>query len=407
MLYFSYKHEIMHQYIHQQEWEFLQIKVPKINLASTLAVETVFGQMHALHGGKTFADIYVEGQSQLWYSLELISLGGKVSFVLRIPKKMRDLVEAAFYSQYPQAEITEIEDYMKNFSYDPENSDVEIFGTELKVVDDEVIPLKTYKDFEHQAAEETVIDPLSNLFESLMKVKEHEFVGIQLLIRPVDDDEWKPRGEMIVKKMIGEDVPHDVKFSDVLMSPINKAANFSFKDSLLGGGHGHGEASEKSQKNDWMSLTDTQKTRVGLIESKIGKPGYKTKIRILYIAPKAQYDPTKRNMFFGAFRNLGSAMTNKLKPDTKHWTGVDYMFSKDFEGPYLEYVLKQRKRKMFKGYKDRDFLIGIGGQIFNTEELATLYHFPITAKDATVATAIEKTESKKYQPPVDLPIAED
>ncbi len=80
---------------------------------------------------------------------------------------MVDVVEAAFYSQYPQCEISEIEDYMANFNYDPENpGDYEMFGSEWRLKESDVIPIKTYKDFEHPAAEETIVDPLSLMFEN-------------------------------------------------------------------------------------------------------------------------------------------------------------------------------------------------------------------------------------------------
>src|ERR1700722_19447865 len=106
ILYKLYYFEIYHQWHHSLEWSYLQIKVPKENLTSTLAVESIFSQMHALHSSLTFANKYVEGKDQLWYSLEIISLGGKISYVIRTPKKAKDLVEASVYAQYPDAEIT-------------------------------------------------------------------------------------------------------------------------------------------------------------------------------------------------------------------------------------------------------------------------------------------------------------
>jgi hypothetical protein len=405
MLFKLYMGEIQHQYTHSQEWVFLNIKVPKENLLSTLAVESIFAQMHALHSSITFAGKYVEGKDQLWFSLEIVSLGGKISFVIRTPKKARDLVEAAFYAQYPTAEIAPISDYMENINYDPETSEFDIWGTEWKILEDEVIPIKTYKDFEHQAAEVKIIDPLNAQFEALAKMAPHEFYGIQIIIQPLADPEWKPRGENKVKELIGEKVEHDVKISDILLAPVNAFAEFSFKSLLAGGGHGHGEANEKNQRNDWMSLTDAQKQRVALIEQKIGKPGYKTKIRHLYVAPKEKFDGTKKSIIIGAYRPLGSAMTNQFKPDTKKtWTSPEYKISPTLEQPYLEHETKRRKKLMFKGYKDRDIHLGNPMFILNTEEIATLYHFPIS--ETGVAAPVEKTESKKSAPPVNLPVLE-
>lgn len=406
ILFQMYMGEINHQWAHSQEWIFLNIKVPKENLTSTLAVEAVFSQMHALHSGITFAGKYVEGKDQLWYSLEIVSLGGKISFIIRTPKKMRDLVEASFYAQYPEAEISEVADYMENIHYDPEHSDFNMWGTEWKLLEDPLIPIKTYKDFEHMAAEEKIIDPLAPHFEALAKMQPWEFYGVQIIIQPLADGDWKPQGENKVKALTGEDVPHETSFSDFLMAPINAVAHFSYKDTLLGGGGHGGHGDENKPKNNWQFMTEAAKERVGLVERKIGKPGYKTKIRHLYIAPKDKFDGAKKSVVIGSYRPLGSAMTNQFKPDTKKtWTSVEYNISPELEKPYIEYEEKRRKALMFRGYKDRDIHLGNPMFIMNTEEIATLYHFPITIKPAA-GSGVERVESKKSQAPINLPVVE-
>ncbi len=406
ILWHVYYHEIQHQYVHQQEWVFLQIKVPKENMVSTLAVEQIFNQLHVLHGGKTFIDLYAEGQIQLWYSLEIVSFGGKISFIIRTPKKVKDVVEAAFYSQYPQAEISEIEDYMANFNYDPENpGDYEFFGMEWKLDENEVLPIKTYKDFEHPAAEETIVDPLSLMYENLAKIAPYEFMAFQIIIQPLADEEWHFKGINKIKELIGEEAHHEASFLGFLMSPFEKFSKFNYSETLFGGAHGHG-ANENKPKNNWMSMTETEKERVSLIEKKIGKPGYKTKIRTLYIAPKDKFDNNKRALMPGPYRALGSINSNKLKPDTNTWTGIDPMYSKTLEQFYLERALKKRKKFMMKGYKNREIHIGRPMFVLNVEELATLYHFPITTKTTLAPSSVEKTESKRSQPPANLPISE-
>lgn len=413
MLYKLYRGEIEHQFIHDQKWVFLNIKVPKNNMTSTLAVESIFVQMHALHAGLTFPQIYMEGHTQLWYSLEIVSMGGKTSFILRVPQKMQNVVEAAFYANYPDAEITEVADYMENFKYDPEdeNNKYDIWGTEWKIEGDYAIPIKTYKDFEHPTAEEKIIDPLSGIFESMSKMEPHEFFGIQIIIQPVKDEDWKPHGENVIKKLTGEEVPHEVKFSDIILWPLNAFAKFSFKDAILGGGHGHGHGHEESAnkpKNNWMSMTEMEKERVSLVERKIGKAGYKTKMRTLYIAPKDKFDSTKRSMIVGGLRVFGSIMTNKIKPDTKRtWTRAEYKISPTLEKPFLDMEINKKKRYIFKGYKGRDIHLGLPMFIMNVEEIATLYHFPITTEARPMIASVEQTLSKKSQPPSNLPVAEE
>jgi len=407
MLWRMYYLEIEHQYINSQEWVFLNIKVPRENMVSTLAVETIFSQMHALHVGKTFAEKYIEGHIQLWYSLEIVSMGGKISFLIRIPARMKDTVESAFYAHYPQAEISETTDYMENFHYDPERLEgYEIFGSEWKLAEPDVIPIKTYKDFEHIAAEESIIDPLANFFEGMAKIQPYEFTAFQIIIQPLSDEEWKPRADRVVKELTGEELPHKASFIDFFLKPFEWFAGFSYKETLIGGSHAHTE--ENKPKNNWLTMTELQKERVNLVERKASKVGYKTKIRMLYIVPVEKFDNSRKGLMSGLYRSLGSVMTNKLKPDMRGtWTGVDAVFSKTLEKPYLDWLLNTKRREFFKGFKQRNIHIGSPMFVLNTEEIATLYHFPITTKTTMAPSAIEKTESKKAQPPVNLPVADE
>jgi hypothetical protein len=406
ILWRMYYLEIEHQYVHSQEWVFLSFRVPKENMVSTMAVETIFSQMHALHVGKTFPEKYIEGQIQLWYSLEIISMGGKISFIMRIPERMRDTVESAFYAHYPQAEISEVDDYMKNFEYDPEKpGDYDIFGTEWLLVENDVIPIRTYKDFEHPAAFNKIVDPLANFFEGMAKIKPYEFVGFQIIIQPIADEEWHPRGQLKIKELIGEEEPHKLSFLSFFLKPFEAFAKFSYKESLLGHHTNHEE--EEPKRSNWLGMTEGQKERVTLIEKKIAKQGYKTKIRVLYIAPKDKMDMSKKGLLSGFYRPLGSMMTNKLKPDVRRtWTTWDYKISKSMEQSITDKIVKNRKRRIFKGYKNRDILIGMPMFILNNEEIATLYHFPITTETTFAPSAVEKTESKKAQAPPDLPVLE-
>jgi len=338
-------------------------------------------------------------------------MGGKISFVMRIPAFTKDLVEAAFYSQYPTAEISEIADYMENFhynAYDP--GDLEIFGSEWKLTDNDVLPLKTFTDFEHPAAEEKIIDPLSNMFEGLAKVKPDEFIGYQMIIQPLSDEEWHPKGMAKIKELIGEEVPHERKLADLLLAPFGILSHKTFTQVFKESGHGHGHTEDeegRKQKNNWLSMTEAEKERVALIEKKIGKPGYKTKIRMLYITSSEKFDNSRKGLMSGFYRPFGSIMSNKLKPDlSRTWTSYDFKFSRTLEAPLIDEIIKRRKNFIFKGYKDRDILIGSPMFILNTAEIATLYHFPITTETTTVHPAIEQTQSKTAQPPANLPIAE-
>lgn len=413
MLWRLYRTELIIQYIKKQKWVNLQIRVPRENRISTVAVDNIFSQLHALHVAKTFFEKYVEGQIvQLWYSLELVSLGGKVSFIIRTPVNMKHNVEAAFYSQYPTAEITEVADYLENVKYNPyQPSDLDLFGTEWRFSEDQVIPMKTYKDFEHPSADEKILDPLSHVFEGLAKIEAHEFFGIQIIIMPLADEEWKGRSEKKIKELTGEEMPHQRTLMGVLLSPFGILGGKTAIQAFRGGdSHSHGAHSNEEQnkpRNNWLSMTEAEKMRVTLIENKANKPGYWTKIRFLYMAPKEKFDKSKVFALVGAYRPFTAPMYNKIKPDVhKTWTHAEAKFSPTLEQPFLDRQLKYKKYWMFKGYKVRDFDVGSPMFIMNTEELATLYHFPLTTETTMVHPSIEQTMSKTSQPPANLPIAE-
>jgi hypothetical protein len=232
-------------------------------------------------------------------------------------------------------------------------------------------------------------------------------MGIQLILQPVADDEWKPMADKKVKELTGEEMPHDVTFSGFLLKPFEAFASMNIKSAVLGGGHGGHGHEEKTNKNNWMSMTDTEKERVGLVERKAGKPGYKIKIRWLYVAPKDKFDATRKSMLPGAYRHFSTPQSNKLKPDVKKtWTGVEYKISPGLEKPYMDMVVNKRKKFIFKGYKERDIHLGRTMFVMNTEEIATLYHFPITNETTQMPSSVEHVESKRSQAPANLPVAE-
>ncbi len=157
-------------------------------------------------------------------------------------------------------------------------------------------------------------------------------------------------------------------------------------------------------------MTEGEKQRVTLIENKLNKPCYRSKIRLLYIAPKDQYDKGRRFELIGALRHLspggGSGVHNTLKTDRRIWTKVDAYFSQGLEKPILEWKTKKRKYWFLKGYKNRSTHIGSPKFLLSTEELATLFHFPITAEGTLVPAGVQSVESKKVRAPANLPIAE-
>ncbi len=373
ILYKLYVNEIQTQYIESLEWVFLELKPPKTNTSTFFNAEQVFIQLHQLFDIFTFQEKYIEGKVMFWMSLEIISLGGAISYILKVPKKQQDLVESAFYANFPALEITEVQDYLSKFEFDPDSDKYDMFGAEFSLAEPQSIPIRTYKEFEDQQGLEgkTIIDPLSPLFEAFNRAHPGEFFGIQFLIRPARDGIWKDEAAALVKKLSGE--------------KITKGA----------------DGAVNVQTAEFHTLDEVTKQRIVAIKAKLGKPGFESKIRLLHLGSQTDFNKNAKKLLLSPFKIFSSANFNSIRPIFA--PKLDYRISPTLEAPYINYFVRQRKMDIFTGYKARSHWIGLPLFILNTEELATLYHFPVTTATTTIA-GVETTDIKKAQPPANLPI---
>ena len=148
-------------YYNSLKWTYLAIDVPRDSEQSPKAVEHIFSQIWGSITGRNFVEKWWEGKFMPNFSFEIVSIEGYIQYIVRTPTIFRDLVEASIYAQYPDAQITEIEDYTKDIT--PNNfkqKGYELWGAQYMLVNDEVYPIKTYPLFEHSIAQQ-IIDPMA------------------------------------------------------------------------------------------------------------------------------------------------------------------------------------------------------------------------------------------------------
>lgn len=373
ILYKLYLEEIQGQYLSSIDYTLLEIKPPKENPTSFYNAEQVFIQLHQLFDNFTFQEKYLEGKLVFRISFEIISLGGKISYLVRVPTKQRDLVEAALYANYPSLEISEVKDYLENFDYSPDDPRYDLFGSEFVLVKDQSYPIRTYREFEGLTAPElsnVVVDPLAPLLETFTKISDQEFYGLQFILEPAMDDSWHDQAEAAIEKLLGQ---KEVVSSDGKTIKV---------------------------KNDMMGVDEIVKQQVAAIKAKLGRPGFATKIRLLHIGTAEKFNSDHKKLILSPFRIFSSANFNGFKPSGG--PKKDYKISKTLEASYIDWWVKRRKAELFKGYKSRSNYIGGDNFILNTEELATLFHFPITITG--ISQPVESLDSKKIAPPANLPI---
>ena len=377
------------------EQTLLAIDIPKDNEQSLVAVEQIFVTLAGIKSKGNLIERYWYGKTQMSFSLEIISLEGYIQFLIRTPSQFRDLVEAAVYAQYPEAEITEVEDYIKLIPEDVHrlDSNYNLWGTEFTLAKFSAYPVKTYRSFEHPLTQ-IFVDPMASMLEVMSKLGPGEQLGLQLVIAPVDDD-WKERGYLLVKKLIGEKSAASKNMTDKLIE-ASAVGLEKFSETIYKiWGDIEDKDDEKVAQTLYQHLTVNQKGVVEAIENKLAKISFATSFRVYYLAHVDKFKKGRGvNPIIGAINQFNSSDLNAFKKNKRFTTDADYFFVKRRISRIQKKLLKLYKKRWQK--KSREFFLG-------TEELATIYHFPtITVK----APLLKKAESKKAEAPTTLPLEE-
>jgi len=177
-----------------QRMILLEVKMPKEILKPLKAMDQVFsGLWGNLYDPPDWWEKWIEGKMLMSYSFEVVSLGGEVHFFIRAHGAIRNAVESTIYSEYPDAEISVADDYVKDVPADIPNKDWELWGSDYELIKEDVYPIKTYaKFFEERpetAKEEKRIDPYAPLLEGMAKIGPGEQLWIQIVASPITNNE--------------------------------------------------------------------------------------------------------------------------------------------------------------------------------------------------------------------------
>jgi hypothetical protein len=371
----------------------LAIDIPQNNAQSPRAVENLFTYFAGAQKSPNLIEKWWEGYLQVNFSLEIVSIEGYIQFIIVAPQQFRSLVESAVYSQYPDAEITEVEDYTSGMPDRFPDKDYDLYGTELLPVAPQALPIKLYTEFEHQfgAPETYYRDPMASLMDLMSSLRKGEQLWLQFVIKPADFG-WVKASEKEVGKILGE-IKAIPSVTSIVAGHLGDIATSAWT----------GQAPEVKKKAEaeplkMMQLKPNQKKKVELIQAKASKIGFETKIRIIYLAKKEVMNkPKVVNGFFGYLKQFHDGATNGFKPDSaKTATSTSY-FRADERGD-------ERKGKIIRYYKARSAWRGRLPFIMTVDELATMWHFPID--EVVKAPLVQRSAARRVEPPMRLPVGE-
>ncbi|MBR2074507.1 MAG: type IV secretion system DNA-binding domain-containing protein, partial [Fibrobacter sp.] len=231
------------------------------------------------------------------------------------------------------------------------------YMTELGLVDNEALPIKTFDTFE--------VDPLAGITGTLAKLNpdNSEEMWIQILARPIPDDWHKTTTDRWVQRVKSGKKP--LLSGAIDWKWVIEALAALFRPPAGGTG-----------SDAKVELSERAKTQIAKAEEKATKLGYEVKIRLAYLG-KDQTD-AKLNMqaLVGTFKQYNSTNLNGFRQIGGTFNAAD---------------LDAYKMRQFT---DRGFIL-------NISELASVYHLPHTSVETP---NIVWATSKTAEPPAKLPV---
>lgn len=368
---------VRRHHLYNEDYVLLEVTLPKEQNKSPKAMELVLHAFHQTSVPGKFIGKFWEGRVQAWFSLELVSIEGEIHMFIWTPKFFREIIEFNIYAQYPNVELTEVPDYTNFLKFDTDKFN--LWGAEFKLTEDDPYPLKTYVDYDFTGGkdEDSQVDPMTPILEYLGSTRRGEQVWIQILIRAHKEKsksgsffkttDWEDEGEELVNELMKRD--SDTKLPE---SADDKSVSPSFNE----------------QEQDTIKA----------IERNISKLGFDCGIRGLYIAEEDQFRPVNIPGLIGSFKQFNAKGRNGFKP-TRGMSQFDY--------PWEDYKDRRKnkvRRDLFDAYRRRSYFYPPYKRpsfVLSAEEIATIFHFP---GQVVQTPTFKRIESKKSQPPSDLPV---
>jgi hypothetical protein len=370
-LYSSHRKKIEKQKKEIENWVVLEVKINREILQTPKAMEQVFSGLHSIEKGNI--------------SLEILGLKKEINFLIKLPKEYRKLFESQLYAQYPEVEIKEVYDYFSTFPPFIPNKDFDLYGSEILFQNANHFPIRTYPLFE-EAKEEKRIDPLASLIESASQLQSSEYLILQMIISPLTSEKekkWIEDGQKEINKLLGK--KEKIGWQDWIGSFIRNLITAFYTPPVWPG-------EKKEEKPVSSPLSSGDKEKIERIEQKISKLGFEVSIRFIYIGPRSIYDETDSLAFPAYFKQFNTENLNAFKINDLASTEIKSRLFKT-RRTFL------KKLNFYQKFKQREEIKKT--IILNTEELASIYHFPVLK---VKAPALIRSLSRKGEAPPNLPI---
>jgi hypothetical protein len=304
-------------------------------------------------------------QERFWrgqptFSFEIVAHDGEIFFYLVCPAAFADQLERQVHAQYPSAHIERAYDLDIFLEKEGESA-----CAALQLVKPYIFPIRTYRYLEN--------DPLNALTNSLSKVQQGRAV-IQILIQPTEQN-WHSRiQEALHNVQQGRQFEHSQGMGNKLASLAKEVGQTAFANPNPEEAQNPNDALNTAKAN--VRLTAMQEQQAKMLTEKAGKVGFKVQIRC---AARAKTEIEARNQV----QNMLSAFAQYQAPELNGFR-INNLYNRNI---LVDYVLRAFSPKQ-------------PAYILNTEEIASLFHFPNLALETP---NIHWLGARRLPPPTNLP----
>jgi len=389
-----WRHYVQQNFIAGIDWVLLEIVPPRDVVRSPKSIELIFSNALYQITKKSLYEAYWVGATIFNFSLEIASIDGQVHFYIRTPSRVKELIETQIYAQFPQAQVKVVDDYTLAVDEITEKSKWNLWGCEFSLLKNDPYPIKTYIDFglDKDPKEEYKIDPISPTIELFGSLQKGEQMWMQIVVA-ASSKKYGSHGTFKTHGFLEE----AGKELEKVIYPYTKIEERS-----------DGTVFKSGRPPDFLASIAEG------IKKKMEKLFFDTGVRVCYVAKKEVFrDNSRRNLRL-VFRQYSSPFMNSLNRVNSTQFQYPWQFTKkSLLKLKNRFLLEYRKRAFF--YLPMRYRIPIPWPItiifpkyahhnisvLNTEELATIWHFP--GQILKVPT-LERIESKEAAPPTNLPI---
>ncbi len=324
-------------------------------------------------------------------TFEILCFKNQLRYICITPKSLRDLVEVAFYSQYTDIKILEVMDYLSALPPNIPNNNFDIWGEEYKLKKESIYKINVIRNDIVSDKDSKVIDPITILAEAADKTDYQGITVVQIVLSQLSDPQkasYTLESDNVINKLLGKPVIE----KKTLQKEVLGLLKILLTQVL--------NPNKEDKKEEKKEIPPEDKAKASDLKSKNDLGVFACNFRVAYIAPKAciqKFVSPSISMFVKQFTSSSNSFEGNADKGVE--LKVEGLLPKMLTKTSKPQIELNMKKDFFQRTINRKFEKKI--IVLNSEELATIFHFPF---QRISVQSVDFIKNKEVAPPSNLPI---